>query len=336
MAQLVFGGGTSHSPIVTLDGDMWEGYAQIDKFSQGFYDTDGNFATLQELIDRAGDRYVKESSDEYLRQQADGIQGALDRLAADIAATAPDVLIIIGDDQLELFGFSNMPAISIFYGDKIISHTARQRPNLADEIQSVVAKGHGMDEHHVWQGAGSFARELIESLIEQGVDMGAANEVTDPTKYGFGHAFGFIITRLMGEKKIPVVPVLLNTYFPPNQPTSARCYDIGRKLRKAIESSSSNLRVGIIASGGLSHFVTNAPLDQLVLDALRTGNGEALCTLPPHLLKEGSSEIKNWVVVAGAFEGKTTAWDEYFPVYRTLGGTGIGLAFASWGALGDS
>ena len=38
------------------------------------------------------------------------------------------------------------------------------------------------------------------------------------------------------ERQVPVIPVF-NTYYPPNQPTPARCYDFGVALRAAIESA---------------------------------------------------------------------------------------------------
>jgi 3-O-methylgallate 3,4-dioxygenase len=69
-------------------------------------------------------------------------------------------------------------------------------------------------------------------------------------------------------------------------------------------------------------------LDRRVLDALKTGHTSDLRGLPVELLNSGSSEIRNWIAVAAMFEGVKTNWSEYVPVYRTVAGTGIGLAFA--------
>ncbi|MGH7933924.1 MAG: extradiol ring-cleavage dioxygenase, partial [Candidatus Binataceae bacterium] len=71
-------------------------------------------------------------------------------------------------------------------------------------------------------------------------------------------------------------------------------------------------------------------LDGVVLGSLRSGDSVPLRTLPLELLLSGSSEIRNWIMTAGAFDGVKTAWSEYVPVYRTPAGTGIGLAFARW------
>jgi len=67
---------------------------------------------------------------------------------------------------------------------------------------------------------------------------------------------------LTGED-IPMVPVMINTFFPPNQPTPARCYALGRSLRKAIDSWDSDKRVAVIASGGLSHTIMDEEIDRM-------------------------------------------------------------------------
>ncbi len=89
-------------------------------------------------------------------------------------------------------------------------------------------------------------------------------------------------------------------------------------------------RVGIIASGGLSHFTVDEDLDRSVLQACRTGDGEALGSIPLAKLNSGNSEIRNWIVMAGAAGGLECEWQEYVPLYRTPAGTGCGMAFAAW------
>ena len=56
--------------------------------------------------------------------------------------------------------------------------------------------------------------------------------------HGEGHAFGFVHQRLMREDAIvPIVPVALNTYFPPNQPRPKRCYELGQAIRRRCDRS---------------------------------------------------------------------------------------------------
>jgi hypothetical protein len=250
-------------------------------------------------------------------------------MADRLEAAAPDVVIIVGDDQAELFSFSNMPAISIFYGEEILTHERHITPQTPSWITPVM-KGYAMDAVHSFPGHPKLALELIHGLVESDVDIGAAAKVDDPLKAGFGHAYGFIIERLFKGRSIPVVPVLLNTYFPPNAPTARRAYDVGRKIAGSIESSNADLRVAVIASGGLSHFVVDEKLDRKILAALKNKDREALISLTRGELNSGSSEILNWVMVAGVSEALTNDWSEYYPGYRTPGGTGTGIAFASW------
>jgi 3-O-methylgallate 3,4-dioxygenase len=80
----------------------------------------------------------------------------------------------------------------------------------------------------------------------------------------------------------------------------------------------------------LSHFTVDEELDRLVLDACRRNDGEALSSIPMKKLNSGSSEIRNWITVAGASAHLATDWQEYIPCYRSLAGTGCGMAFAVW------
>jgi hypothetical protein len=147
---------------------------------------------------------------------------------------------------------------------------------------------------------------------------------------GEGHAFGFVHKRLMDGAAIPVVPLVLNTYYPPNQPTPRRCYRLGQAIRAAVDSLPGNARVGIIASGGLSHFTIDEELDGAVIAALRAKDAARLEGLPRHKLNSGNSEIRNWICAAGALEQLKLDWLTYVPGYRTLAGTGTGMCFAAW------
>jgi catalytic LigB subunit of aromatic ring-opening dioxygenase len=134
----------------------------------------------------------------------------------------------------------------------------------------------------------------------------------------------------MEDPTLPVVPVLINTYFPPNQPTPRRCYKLGQAIREAVETYPGEARIGIVGSGGLSHFVVDEDLDRGVLGACARKDAEALQSLPRRKLNSGSSEIRMWICVAGAAEHLDFAWSRYVPGYRTPAGSGTGLGFALW------
>ena len=78
----------------------------------------------------------------------------------------------------------------------------------------------------------------------------------------------------------PIVPVLLNALYPPNQPTPAQCLAIGQAIARAVNAFPGNARVGVVASGGLSHFVVDEDLDQAVIQAVTRKDHAALAALP--------------------------------------------------------
>jgi 3-O-methylgallate 3,4-dioxygenase len=88
--------------------------------------------------------------------------------------------------------------------------------------------------------------------------------------------------------------------------------------------------VGVLASGGLSHFAIDEPFDGSIIAALRSGDATTLAALPAKKLNSGNSEIRNWIAAAGALERLPLAWVEYVPAYRSPAGTGTGLCFAAW------
>jgi hypothetical protein len=320
---------------LALNAPDWETRARNDRKNQHLFDVDGTELSYDILHQRVGDKYASIAVPEHWSAQAASAQRCLDRLKEDLAEANPDVVVVIGDDEHEFFTDANMPAMSVFYGDPAISRRFVQPndPRGSDPEYAwmkMVARMYGMDENRRFATHPDLARAFIERLIESGFDVAIQNGVPEPEKVGFGHAFGFVVMRLMGERQIPIVPVILNTYYPPNQPTPARCYDMGKALRSAIEDFSGDLRVAVLASGGLSHFVTNEPLDTSVLDALRNDDAATLRSVPTKLLYDGSSEIRNWIALGGALDGLRHNWSEYIPVYRTPAGTGIGLAFGRW------
>jgi hypothetical protein len=82
-----------------------------------------------------------------------------------------------------------------------------------------------------------------------------------------------------------------------------RCYALGVAVRRAIEQFASDQRIGIIASGGLSHFTVDETLDRMVLDSCQAGDEEALASIPLAKLNSGNSEIRNWIVMGFAALG---------------------------------
>ena len=138
------------------------------------------------------------------------------------------------------------------------------------------------------------------------------------------------IAALMQGQTIPVVPIMQNTYYPPNQPRPRRSYEFGSALRNAIETWKSHARVAVLASGGFSHFVLDEELDHKALQALQDKDIDAIASLPLERLQSGTSEIRNWITTAGAVQHLDMEVFDYVPCYRSLAGTGCAMAFAQW------
>ncbi|WP_395067930.1 protocatechuate 3,4-dioxygenase [Paraburkholderia silvatlantica] len=330
MSRIVLGLGTSHSPLLAMPPELWAERARDDLKRQAIQLGDGRVMSYAQLAQETGERYAPLATPAHFVQQAQLAQAGLDRLAAELEAARPDLVVVIGDDQDELFKHEHMPALAVFYGDAIIMHPHGEAVGALPEWHQQALRGYCQDKAHVLPGASDYALELIEGLLERGVDVAAASRVKDPLEAGFGHAFGFVGARLFGGREIPMLPVMLNTYFAPNVMRPWRCHEVGRLLRAVIEQIDDDRRVVIVASGGLSHFATDEPLDRSVLGALAAHDAATLRNLRVDALRSGSSEILNWVMAGGAFEGLHHAWTDYIPVYRTPAGTGIGLAFAAW------
>ncbi|MCG2628217.1 MULTISPECIES: extradiol ring-cleavage dioxygenase [Bradyrhizobium] len=329
MAKIVLGLAASHTPMLALEGKRWSERAADDLKNKALNLSDGRYVSYDELARENGAPYAALATEAKFLEIEAASQKALDYMADRLAQVAPDVVLIVGDDQAELFSLSNMPAISIFYGEEILTHERHLTPQTPNWIGTVM-KGYAMDAVHTFPGCPELARELIHGLIENDVDIGAAAKVDDPHKAGFGHAYGFIIERLFKGKSIPVLPVLLNTYFPPNAPTARRAYGVGQAIASLISRSKLDARVAVVASGGLSHFVVDEKLDRKVLDAIKRKDVSVLKSLTRGELNSGSSELLNWVMVAGMSEHLDNDWTEYYPGYRTPAGTGTGIGFAVW------
>jgi len=327
MAKIVLGIGTSHSPLLTVPGEEWRHRAAADHKNPRLTLADGRAMNYDELVAERGEKYADVAVPEKFVEFANASQGHLDALAAAVAEAKPDVVVIVGDDQDELYSPGNMPALGLFWGAQVAMHAM---PSGLPEWMQSMAKGYAMDELHKFPGHPDLALEIIKGMMDRGVDLAICKDVPEPEKSGFGHAFGFPVKRLFGGKEIPIIPMMLNTYFLPNVPSADRCFDVGLKLRESIESSDLDLRVAVIASGGLSHFVVEEELDRGVMGGLGDPTGAALRKIPREALLEGSSEILNWVVTAGAVSHLSLESAEYIPVRRTPAGTGVGLGFAVW------
>lgn len=291
------------------------------------------FAEMAEL--RRAENLGDQASSEVRKERHARCQAAIAQLGDVYLSNRPAVAVIVGNDQMEIFKADHIPAFAIFWGGYVegIPRTpeflAKLPPGIAraelDRTPSVYTE---------YPCVPDLGRHLIQSAMREKFDPAQLTRLPEGEigSNAVPHAFGFIYRRVMRDQVPPQVPVLVNTFYPPNQPTAARCYEFGQMLARAVASWPSDQTVVFVASGGLSHFVVNEEFDHAILNALCVGDATTLASLPESRFESGTSEIKNWIVVAGAMAeaGLKMTLLDYVPCYRSEAGTGSGMGFAYW------
>jgi 3-O-methylgallate 3,4-dioxygenase len=317
MAKIVLGIGTSHSPQLSVRASEWDVLREKDEHDPRL-DYPG-------LIKRAKQGIQTELTPEKFRQRDEACQRAIETLGDVLQQAEVDVVVVFGDDQHEQFQDDNMPTFAIYHGKSlpVVTHTGRNPAawKTAEE------RGWAMTAPE-YEANHALADHLISSLVDAEFDIARCNKLRP--EIGVGHAFSFLYRRVLPGGKLPMVPVMVNTYYPPNQPTPKRCYAFGQAVRQAIDSWDASKRVAVMASGGLSHVVIDEEIDEMTIDGLRNKKPEVLWGLPRERLWGGTSEILNWVALAGVAESMDLKFLEYVTTYRSPAGTGCGMGFAYW------
>ncbi|MBX5467239.1 MAG: protocatechuate 3,4-dioxygenase [Firmicutes bacterium] len=319
MAEIVLAVGTSHSPQLSIPPEGWQALGEMDRANPDipFAELERRRAKgLQSALNRA------EWQARYARCQA-----AITQLGAFLTAQPLDALVVVGDDQGELWGPEEHPALAVFAGETVWDVPIDPK-TVAPAYRPAMWAWHGTAPEP-YAGHPALARHILEGLTRRGFD---ATQVTQQLPgRTLGHAFTFVRRRLGVPPSVPLVPVMLNEFFPPNIPTPARCVALGEALGDILASWADDKRIGLVASGGLTHFVIEEEIDRAVLDALVQQRPDRLADLPEAQLVSGSAEIRNWIVVAAAVAGRLRPnVVDYVPTYRSEAGTGVGMGFMIW------
>lgn len=297
MAELVGFLAMSHAPQLMVDPDNW-----------GLLNTRA-WDPLPERED------LKSLTIEQKWQKWQLCHDAIGQLRQHLRDIGADTLVIVGDDQHENLVDDNMPPFTVFIGEEVEASTSlRYLKQPFSENRACYRVDHQLG---LW---------AIDKLMDAGFDPSYSKK----TRFegGLGHAFGRPLKFMLPEQELAVVPIMVNTYYPP-APSPKRCVQFGEALTEAIQRFPEDRKVAVLASGGLSHTRIDEALDAHVIDALEGNKLDKLAALPPEQLVEGTSEIRNWIVVAGA-AGRPAHMVEYKPLYRTTNGVGCAMGFAWW------
>lgn len=204
------------------------------------------------------------------------------RLAADIAAANPDILLVTADCHFQSFATG---ATVVGTG---ATHTGSmaffKRPDLDLTVQ----------------GDPAYAHAIVDAVRAEGL------EVEESTRVDLDHGLIVPLRQLLPRPDIPVVPIITQPArgF---SPFGSRAF--GEVLRTVVESD--GRRVAMLATGGLSHWLdpgkfggVDTEFDTYVLDMLRAGKGVELGNLEPYaLLDHGQYEFPNWLIMLGLVGG---------------------------------
>lgn len=303
--MLVLGAASSHAPVMLLPAEHWPAAYRM---------VAGDVPQPRSAADETPE------TNALARKRIDADVAALREA---LAAARPDVVLIVGDDQDEVFGPAFNPTLAVFCGEKVSGSTL---PRFRDHP--------GLDRRVDLTCHSEFAHALATGITERGFDPAVMTELQPLSRPdGIGHAFTRPAVFLgVAEAGIPVVPIFLNSYHDP-LPTGQRCYDLGQAIREIADDRPE--RVAVVGSGGLSHDPLgpragwiDQRLDQWVLSRIAEGRGEQLTrlfTFDSDTLRGGSGEIRSWIVVAGALAGSGAHVVDYLPLHH--GVTGLGFAY---------
>ena len=335
MAEIVLGMWTSHGPTLSTTPEQWLARVVADKKRKHPFRC--NTYSFDELVELRQDENLREkwSLDERENRHA-ACQAAIRVMADKFAEVAPDVCVIMGNDQNEVFLDKLRPPLAVYAGETLWDEPTppEKIPLMAPGIHAAES-GHRPPEYQEYPALPELADHIIDTGIAAQFDVTRMTELPSHENHwatGVPHAFGFIYRKIMRDQVVPNVPVITNTFFPPNQPTAKRMFDIGRMVGEAIRTWDSAQRVAVFGSGGMSHFVIDEEFDRMIFEALRNRDADTLTGIDERYFQSGTSELKNWIAAAGILFGTDLSGDvvDYVPCYRSDAGTGTANGFVFW------
>ena len=207
-----------------------------------------------------------------------------------IVKEKPDVVLLVYNDHASAFGLDMIPTFAIGCGESF-------KP--ADE-------GWGARPVPEVQGCPDLAWHIMQSVIQEDFDLTVINEMD------VDHGLTVPLSLMFGQPEAwpcKIIPLAVNVVvYPP--PSGQRCYNLGKALRRAVDSFDQDFNVQIWGTGGMSHQLQgpragliNKEWDKEFLDRL-VNEPDELATMPhiDYLREAGSEgvELVMWLIMRGA------------------------------------
>jgi len=206
----------------------------------------------------------------------------------------PDVIFLVYNDHATAFSLDFIPTFAI-------GTAAQFQP--ADE-------GWGPRPVPVVNGHPELASHIAQSVIQQDFDLTIVN------KMDVDHGLTVPLSLMCGqppadkfEWPFPVIPFAVNVVQYP-VPSGQRCFNLGKAIRKAIESYDQDINVHIWGTGGMSHQLQgaragliNKAFDNAFLDKLINDPQAAADISHIDYVREAGSEgieLVMWLIARGA------------------------------------
>ena len=229
-----------------------------------------------------------------------------------IAENKPDVVILVYNDHASAFSLDLIPTFALGCAPHF---------EIADE-------GFGPRPVPAVEGHPELAWHIAQSVILDEFDLTIVN------KMAVDHGFTVPLSLMFGQPEAwpcPVIPLAVNVVqFPP--PTGNRCYNLGKAIRKAVESFDEDLNVVVFGTGGMSHQLQgprsgliNQDFDQHFLDNFGPHPEKLVSIDHERYLRESGSEgieMVMWLIMRGALNDDVTEVHRHYhvPVSNTAFG----------------
>jgi len=230
-----------------------------------------------------------------------------------LAKLKPDVAIVVYNDHVADFPFARYPTFALGAADSYA---------IADE-------GFGTRPLPEVSGDADFSIHLCEKLIQDEFDLTVCQEMG--VEHGFLVPMNLCFPSTTSGWPVKSVPLQVNVVQHP-LPTARRCYKLGQAIRRAVENYSSDLKVVILGTGGMSHQLQgkrfgfmNEKFDQWFMDQLEK-NPDGLAEISHQKIMEDAGaeavELIMWLTMRGALSEKAKRVHRHYYAPMT---TGMGL-----------
>ena len=240
---------------------------------------------------------------------------AMDEMRWRLEAAKPDVILGFSNDHLLNWPINNIPELTVGIGDEHVGPS-----DWYDEWL-------GMPTKYRIPGHAKLARHIVNEGARRRIAFSFLREMQ------FDDGFSVPMHYLNPYNAIPLVPISMNCTVPPI-PLPERSYQVGVTLREMLEAYPDDLRVAVLATGGLSHepggpryFWVDEEFDLWFLELLRRGDHAALlreCTLEKMEAagSGGTAELLAWIMALAFTRGPAEVL-AYMPAIAWRSGTGM-------------